>query len=52
MKNRKQEHNDLKAMKQCGTALMKSGCGKGAIVTLKVDYRTNCHAPGLLAIVF
>ncbi len=31
---------------------MKSGCGKGAIVTLKVDYRTNCHAPGLLAIVF
>jgi hypothetical protein len=31
---------------------MKRGCGKGAIVTLKVDYRTNCHAPGLLAIVF
>jgi hypothetical protein len=39
-------------MKQCGTASMKSGCGKGAIVTLKVDYWTNCHAPGLLAIVF
>ena len=33
-------------------AAMDSGCGIGAIVTLKVDYRTNCHAPGLLAIVF
>ena len=39
-------------MKQCGTASMKSECGKGAIVTPKVDYQTNCHAPGLLAIVF
>ncbi len=31
---------------------MKSGCGKGAIATLKVDYWTNCHVPGLLAIDF
>jgi hypothetical protein len=39
-------------MKQCGTALIKSRCGNRAIVTLKVVYQTNCHAPGLLAIIF
>jgi hypothetical protein len=50
-KNRKQEHNAMKAMKQCGKAAMGSGCGIGTIVSLKVDYWTNCHAPGLLAIV-
>ncbi len=31
---------------------MNSGCGIGAMVTLMVDYQTNCHAPGLVAIVF
>ena len=31
---------------------MLSGCGVGAIVSLKVDYRTNCYAPGPMAIVF
>ncbi len=31
---------------------MDSGCGKWTIVTLKVDYWTTCHAPGLLGIVF
>jgi hypothetical protein len=51
-KNCKQEQNTMKAMKQCGKAAMDSGCGVGAIVSLKVDYRTNCHAPGLLAIAF
>ena len=51
-KNRKQEQNAIKAMKQCGKATLVSGCGVGAIVSLKVDYRTNCHAPGLLVIVF
>jgi hypothetical protein len=39
-------------MKQCGTTVMDSGRGIGAKVTLKVDYQTNCHAPGLLGIVF
>jgi len=39
-KNCKQEQNAMK------------GCGVGAIVSLKVEYRTNCHAPGLMAIVF
>jgi hypothetical protein len=51
-KNCKQEQNAMKAMKQCGKAAMDSGCGLGTIVFLKVDYRANCHAPGLLAIVF
>ena len=36
-KNCKQEQNTMKAMKQCGKAAMDSGCGVGAIVSLKVD---------------
>ncbi len=51
-KNCKQEQNATKAMKQCGKAAMDSGCRVGAIVSLKVDYRTNCHAPLLMKIVF
>ena len=51
-KNCNQEQNAMKATQQCGEAVMDSGCGVGTIVSLKVDYWTNCHAPGLLAIVF
>ena len=31
---------------------MKSGAAPGAVVTLKVDYRTHSHAQGLIAIVY
>jgi hypothetical protein len=39
-------------MKLCGKAALESGVGIGALVSLKVDYRTHCNAQGLLAIVY
>jgi hypothetical protein len=51
-KNRKQEEYAIKAMKMCGKAALDSGIGIGALVSLKVDYQTHCHAHGLLAIVY
>jgi hypothetical protein len=43
-KNCKQEESAIKAMKLCGKAALESGVGIGALVSLKVDYRTHCHA--------
>jgi hypothetical protein len=51
-KNCKQEQSAIKAMKVCGQAALESGVGIGALVSLKVDYHTNCHAQRLLAIVY
>jgi hypothetical protein len=51
-RNRKQESQAIKAMKQCGRAAQAAGAGIGAVVSLKVDYRTHSHAQGLLAIVY
>ena len=51
-KNCKQEEYAIKAMKMCGKAALDSGIGIGALVSLKVDYRTHCHVQGLLAIVY
>ncbi len=51
-KNRKQEEYAIKAMKMCGKAAVDSGIGIGALVSLKVNYRTHRHAQGLLAIVY
>jgi hypothetical protein len=51
-KNCKQEESAIKAMKICGQAALESGVGIGALVSLKVDYRSHCHAQGLLAIVY
>ncbi len=51
-KNCRQEEYAIKAMKVCGKAAVDSGIGIGALVSLKVDYRTHCHAQGLLAIVY
>jgi hypothetical protein len=51
-KNCKQEESAIKAMKICGKAAFDSGVGIDALVSLKVDYRTHCHAQGLLAIVY
>ena len=40
-------------MAQLGKAALDRGCGVGAgVVTLKVDYRTHNHAPGLLGVVY
>ncbi len=39
-------------MKQCGRAVQAAGAGIGAVVSLKVDYRTHSHAQGLLVIVY
>ncbi len=50
--NCKQETSAIKAMKVCGRAALESGVGIGALVSLKVDYCTHCHAQGLLAIVY
>jgi hypothetical protein len=41
----------MKAMELCGKAALESGVGIGALVSLKVDYLTHCHAQGLLVIV-
>ena len=41
-----------KAMKQRGKALVEKGLGPGAVLSLKVDYRTHSHASGLVAIVY
>jgi hypothetical protein len=39
-------------MKQYGCAVMAAGAGIGAVVSLKVDYRTHSHVQGLLAIMY
>ncbi len=51
-KNRKEEEFAIKAMKICVQALLDSGVGIGALVSLKVDYYTHCHVQGLLVIVY
>lgn len=47
-----QEISAQKAIKQRGDFLVDKGLGKGALVTLQVDYRTHSHASGLVAVVF
>ena len=51
-KNSKQETNAKKMMERAGKAAIESGAAPGAVVTLKVDYRTHSHAQGLVAIVY
>ncbi len=51
-RNRKQESQAIKAMKQCGRAATAAGAGIGAVVSLNVDYPTHSHAQGLLTIVY
>ena len=52
IKKYKQAENILKAIKRCGSAAIDSGAVPGAVVTLKVDYRTHSHAQSLIAIVY
>jgi len=51
-KNKRQEEKAMQALKQCGQAALKSGVSTGAVVTLKVDYRTFYNPEGLVAIVY
>ncbi len=51
-KNNKQAENAERAMKQCGNAALQAGISPGAVVTLKVDYRTFFNPEGLVAIVY
>ena len=51
-RQKRQEEFAVKAMKQRGTAVTNLGLGPGAVLTLKVDYRTHSHASGLTAIVY
>jgi hypothetical protein len=52
MKNKRQEVSAMKAIKQFGYAAILAGAAVGAVVSLKVDYRTHSHANGLIAIVY
>jgi hypothetical protein len=51
-KNCKQEEYAIKAMKMCGKTALDSGIEIGALMFLKVDCRTHCHAQELLTIVY
>lgn len=51
-KRKMQEVNARKAIKQRGEVLIADGLGTGAVLGLKVDYRTHSHASGLVAIVY
>ena len=51
-KNKRQEEKAKQALKQCGQEALKSGVSPGAVVTLKVDYRTFYNPEGLVAIVY
>ena len=51
-RRKRQEMYARKAMKQRGKALVEKGLGPGAVLSLKVDYRTHSHASGLVAIVY
>jgi len=47
-RNCKQESQAIKTMQQCGCAAQAAGAGIGAVVSLKVDYRTHSYAQGSL----
>jgi hypothetical protein len=51
-RNKKQAASAEKEMRRCGQAAILNGTAPGAVVTLKVDYRTHSHAQGLIGIVF
>jgi hypothetical protein len=51
-RNNRQAASAEKEMKRCGDQAICNGAAPGAVVTLKVDYRTHSHAQGLIAIVF
>ncbi len=50
--NKRQAASAEKEMKRAGEAASCNRVAPGAVVTLKVDYRTHSHAQGLMGIVF
>jgi hypothetical protein len=50
-KNHRQQMSAIKARKQCGKEVLGAGAGIGVVVSLKIDYCTQSHVQGLLAIV-
>ncbi len=51
-KNKRQAESVEKEIKRAGDAASCNGVPPGAVVTLKVDYRTHSHTQGLIRIVF
>ncbi len=51
-KNKRQAASAEKDMKRAGEAAICNGVAPGAVVMLKVDYRTHSNAQGLMGIVF
>jgi hypothetical protein len=51
-RNKKQAASAEKEIRRCGQAAILNGAAPGAVVTLKVDYRTHSHAQGLIGVVF
>ncbi len=51
-RNNQQATSVAKEIRRCGEAALCNGAAPGAVVTLKVDYRTHSHARGLICIVF
>ena len=50
-RNKRQAASAQKEMKRCCDKAIRNGAAPGAVVTLKVDYRTHSHAQGLIGIV-
>jgi hypothetical protein len=51
-RNNQQAASAEKEIRRLGVAALRNGATPGAVVTLKVDYRTHSHAQGLIGIVF
>lgn len=52
LKRKRQALSAEKEMKRRGDCLVAAGLGPGAVLTLKVDYRTHSHAQGLVVVVY
>ncbi len=51
-RNKQQATSAEKEIRRCGDIALRNGAAPGAVVTLKVDYRTHSHAQGLIGVVF
>ena len=51
-RNKQQATSVEKEIRRCGDTALRNGAVPGAVVTLKVDYRTHSHAQGLIGVVF
>jgi hypothetical protein len=51
-RNKQQATSAEKEIRKCGDTALRNGAAPGAVVTLKVDYRTHSHAQGFIGVVF